>query len=819
MKLAIRACFATLLLLAFVFVAMGQVVTQTTTTTTTTTTTVKNARSALDPRNTMPTVGTGGPVGGPTGLFTVYDGQTLRRGEFTFSAAWSNFDRDPGDVDITEIPVSFQVGLTNRIELFFNTDAYRGVKVNSPGNLSSFYLPNSRINGISPAAIVLAPGTTGPFVNGTVFRPAGTAPFIQFPFVGGSAGTFGIFPVSGPTFGFPAGTNATISVRGGDPNGANAFPGLGSPYGSILPGIVFQTTTAGGAPVPSSFISAPSYLPDAPFINRTWGESAFSTMTGGVKWRWTGLNNPVGLGLIAYYKWYVDHADDFSGFNQLQRGASPGGSGGDIGAVFFADARVARWANISTNVGFNWNSSVKADVIGEDAVLLDRPNELLLAVGVDFPVNRWFQPIGEFRATKYVSGHTPNAFENDPLEGLIGARVFPTRWFSIGAAYRHHFNQQDRDSFDDEEDFTQNVTRFTCPVLTNGVCVPVPVTTTATFSGAPAGFRTSSDPHGFLLQIAAGRRNRRQAEIVNQAANVTALTLSDTTVSLPCPPGFRSTSGACNDSTTVSVTTTAIDPENDVLTYNYTVSGGRIVGTGANVQWDVAGLAPGSYTVTAGVDDGCGICGTTQTQTLTVATCPDCVRICECPTISITDPAGITNPGETMTFTANASGGTQDAITYNWSVSAGTIESGQGTPSITVRVPADMSGGNITATLNAGGFAAECTCTTQFTGSGPVAEKVTARLITEVGNVPHDQVRAQLDIFFSELQNNPSAQGYIINYGTDRQIAERERLIRNHIAFRKFDANRITMVRGGDTGSGINSKLYLVPPGADNPTP
>src|SRR3982751_1421799 len=158
MKLAIRACFATLLLLIFVFAAVAQT---TTTTTTSTTTTVKHARSANDPRNTAPTAGTGGPTGGPTGLFTVYDGQTLRRGEFTFSAAWSNFDRDPGDVDITEIPVSFQVGLTNRIELFFNTDAYRGIKVNSPGNLSSFYLPNSRINGISPGAIVLAPGTAG----------------------------------------------------------------------------------------------------------------------------------------------------------------------------------------------------------------------------------------------------------------------------------------------------------------------------------------------------------------------------------------------------------------------------------------------------------------------------------------------------------------------------------------------------------------------------------------------------------------------------------------------------------------------------------
>src|SRR4051794_18740522 len=84
-----------------------------------------NARSDKDPRNTAPTVGTGGPIGGPTGLFTVYDGQTLRKGEFTFSGAYSNFDRDPGNVDIVEIPVSFQVGITNRIELFFNTDAYR----------------------------------------------------------------------------------------------------------------------------------------------------------------------------------------------------------------------------------------------------------------------------------------------------------------------------------------------------------------------------------------------------------------------------------------------------------------------------------------------------------------------------------------------------------------------------------------------------------------------------------------------------------------------------------------------------------------------
>src|SRR5688500_18215601 len=99
-------------------------------------------RGPNDPRNQAPTVGTGGSPGGPTGLFTIYDGDTLRRGEFTFSIAYSNYDRDPGDVDIVEIPISFNLGLNDHLELFFNTDAYRGVKVNNPKHLSSFYLPN-----------------------------------------------------------------------------------------------------------------------------------------------------------------------------------------------------------------------------------------------------------------------------------------------------------------------------------------------------------------------------------------------------------------------------------------------------------------------------------------------------------------------------------------------------------------------------------------------------------------------------------------------------------------------------------------------------
>src|SRR5438270_5508346 len=81
-------------------------------------------RAETDPRNLSPSVGTGGPEGGPTGLFTIYDGQTIRKGEYTFSIAYSNYDRDPGNVDLTKVPLSFNIGLNDHIELFFKTEAY-----------------------------------------------------------------------------------------------------------------------------------------------------------------------------------------------------------------------------------------------------------------------------------------------------------------------------------------------------------------------------------------------------------------------------------------------------------------------------------------------------------------------------------------------------------------------------------------------------------------------------------------------------------------------------------------------------------------------
>ncbi len=65
------------------------------------------------------------------------------------------------------------------------------------------------------------------------------------------------------------------------------------------------------------------------------------------------------------------------------------------------------------------------------------------------------------------------------------------------------------------------------------------------------------------------------------------------------------TPGSVNASGIVNIVVTASDPENDPLTYGYTVTGGSVSGTGANVSWTAPSTA-GAHSVTVTVSDGKG---------------------------------------------------------------------------------------------------------------------------------------------------------------------------------------------------------------------
>ena len=828
-------------------------------------------RSETDPRNQAPTVGTGGPPGGPTGLFTIYDGSTLRRGEFTFSIAYSNFDRDPGNVDITEVPVSFQIGISDHLELFFNTDAYKGIKVNSPLNLSGFYLPNSQVRfnatalGSAPAIILAPSGPNVGTLNGSaLFRPpfcaacaaafpAGAGfntyylsgqPFVQFPFSGGNAGNFGQGPGGitggvGSFFGFP-GFNATLGppvaqTNSGGFGPADNFPGIGSVVGGILPGVVLATTTfpfpAPGTPtapngavqgqltVPATFTISPAYLPDAPFINRLYGQTSFSTFTVGGKWLLTDVNNPLGFALLGFYRWYGDDANDVGSFNQLQRGASPGGDIGDFGLGAILSGRLSRSANLSVNATYILNSNPSGTFPTGEFVLLDRPDEFQFGIGADFPINKHFQPIAEFRGTRYVGGRTPNAFENNPVEALAGVRIFPRRWWGISAAYRIHLTQQDNDLFND---VTANTTIPSStviiparPGLTAGGTFTVPArSAAATAGGFPRGFLESEDPHGFLFQFWIGHRNARAPEILPNQPPTVNLAASSATVTKAanCQAGFGPNPACTPTSDQIQLTANASDPDGDTLLYTYSTTGGQITGDGPNVTWNLAGVTPGTYTATVEVDDGCG-CVSFSSTTVTVNEC-DCVPLC--PTITVDCPTQLVELGQSATVSANISGGPPNmSLTYNWSVSGGSISGGQGTPSITVDTTG-AGGQTITATVEVGGLAPECqrTASCSFTVNQPTV----SRKFDEYGDIRFNDEKARLDNYAIQLQNEPGATGYIVVYaartGPAGQAQARADRAKDYLVnTRGIDAARIITIDGGCREE-LTVELWITPQGA-----
>lgn len=103
---------------------------------------------------------------------------------------------------------------------------------------------------------------------------------------------------------------------------------------------------------------------------------------------------------------------------------------------------------------------------------------------------------------------------------------------------------------------------------------------------------------------------------------VESLTLSATEITIGC----NNENNSCADSNReILVKTVATNQENDVLTYNYTVSGGKVKGNGTEVIWDLTDVEAGTYTITAGVDNGCGICSPTKTETVVIKECADCL--------------------------------------------------------------------------------------------------------------------------------------------------------------------------------------------------
>jgi hypothetical protein len=155
-----------------------------------------------------------------------------------------------------------------------------------------------------------------------------------------------------------------------------------------------------------------------------------------------------------------------------------------------------------------------------------------------------------------------------------------------------------------------------------------------------------------------------------------------------CPPAATSSSNPeCSTDREVELTANTTDPDDDTeFLYTWTVTGGTIQKEGRTVTWNLNGLAEGTYTATVEVTDG-NQHTTSGSTTVTIALCSGCEKPPpRCPTVSVSCSSGLEN--QTLMFDATVAGSSAETKrTYNWTVTAGKIISGQGTSRLIVDIP------------------------------------------------------------------------------------------------------------------------------------
>ena len=261
----------------------------------------------------------------------------------------------------------------------------------------------------------------------------------------------------------------------------------------------------------------------------------------------------------------------------------------------------------------------------------------------------------------------------------------------------------------------------------------------------------------------------------------------------------------------------ASSPDGNPLRYRWSATGGRVDGDGTDVIWDLTDARPGTYVARVDVESGPvgdPTCNAFTTVPVIVRNCPPPRPFC--PNVSIYCP-DTTAAGQAVTFTATASGGTPGITPqYNWTVSAGTITSGQGTPSITVDT-SGLMGRPVTAKVEVMGYELQCsaTCTTQL------PEQPKPKLFDEIGDVRFNDEKARLDNFAIQLQNEPGSVGYILVYpgrrsrpGDAQRRADRAKDYL--VSTRGLSPTRLATLVGGQRDA-LTIQLWVVPAGAEPP--
>ncbi|MFZ0924063.1 MAG: OmpA family protein, partial [Candidatus Acidiferrales bacterium] len=380
-----------------------------------------------------------------------------------------------------------------------------------------------------------------------------------------------------------------------------------------------------------------------------------------------------------------------------------------------------------------------------------------------FPEHR-VQVMSEYTGTVFVGSHTPDTSfgARDPVDTVWGVRVYLTRFAALDVGYRYMLNLHD-----------------------------------------------VVDRNGFVVKLGAGYWPEKITR------------LPTVSIQLTVDP----TSVVQGSGQTVTASARATDSENLPLNYSWTATGGSIIGTGPDVRWDPAGLAPGMYTVNATADDSRGGTDIASAQ-VTVQPKP-----APPPTMSCSVDRSSVQAGEKVTVTATTNDQSGTPLTYEWQANAGQIS---GTGASVQLDTTGLSAGNYTITgrvQNGKGGAANCTASVavQVPPPPPQASKINQCYFTFRSARIDNVCKRILDDVAVRLQTDPKAKIVIIGYATprrgsaqrlaDKLAKDRAENAKKYLSEKKgVDISRIeTRTGSGAVKAGKENRrmdIILVPDGA-----
>ncbi len=485
---------------------------------------------------------------GGLGLFTVESGETLPKGGYAFSSFANKFSRAPGSVTVLELGTDFSVGVRDWLTLYVQMNPHRHVHI---GNASQLSLDTP----VSPAFQQF---------DSTFYRslrpcappsvPCTAPAYVEdFPFVSGNGGGFGEVHV-GAKFGL-------LSERRGSPVSFSIRGEVLIPTRTGFNDLLNNETQTGKT----------NFLFGAALSKHVWGNS-----------------------ILATANWSYEFTQDPS------------------------------VTALNTTTGATQNLHV------------GMADQMLVGAGLILFPERRLQFMTEYTGLIFVGTHTPNTSfgARDPVDSVTGIRVYPTKWLGIDLGYRSMLNLtqvNDRNGFvikvgtvywPEKPKAPDNLTA-SCSVTKNsivadsGEAINSSVQATDTYNHplnytwtATGGKIIGSGPDVRWDSTGVAPGNYSLTARVDDGQGNNASCSSDVRVEAkPVPPPTMSCSvdrSSLLVGERAQVTSTVNDQSGTPLNYTWNTNGGQIVGSGANVQLDTTGLAPGTYTVTGRVENGKG---------------------------------------------------------------------------------------------------------------------------------------------------------------------------------------------------------------------